>query len=71
MRNKLEKSKFLILRKTTIGLDTIGTSEGIVQTIEYGPKGMVITTQCGNCIQLKVPKKSFESWRKVIMTLIK
>ena len=49
-----EKSKFLVLKRTKSNLKPVGLIKGVVHSAEFGERGLVITTEGGDSLELKV-----------------
>lgn len=49
-----EKSKFFMLKRNRSGLKPAGLIQGVVHSAEFGPKGLVICTENGSYLELKV-----------------
>lgn len=50
------KSKFFMLKRTRVGPKPTGLIKGVVHSAEFGPKGLVICTENGSYLELKVRK---------------
>ena len=50
------KSKFFMLKRVRSGQKPSGLIQGVVHSAEFGPKGLVICTENGSYLELKVWK---------------
>ena len=57
-----DKSKFFMLKRNRSGQKPAGLIQGVVHSAEFGPKGLVICTENGSYLELKV------SYHFIIMT---
>mmetsp|Transcript_2384 Transcript_2384/g.3661 ORF Transcript_2384/g.3661 Transcript_2384/m.3661 type:complete len:560 (-) Transcript_2384:8-1687(-) len=64
------ESKFIILKRTKNAIKPDGYIKGVVHSAEFGPKGLVVCTEAGDSLELKLPSKSLNDWQKVFLTLI-
>jgi len=65
-----EKSKFYMLTRTRVGQRPVGHIKGVVHSVEFGPKGIVICTENAQYLELKLPPQSVKDWEKVFLALI-
>lgn len=59
-----------MLTRSRLGSRPVGYIKGVVHSVEFGPKGIVICTENGQYLELKLPPRSVKDWEKVFMALI-
>ena len=62
------ESKFIILKRTKNAIKPDGYIKGVVHSAEFGPKGLVVCTEAGDSLELKV--RSCDSLEQIRFNLI-